>query len=316
MRSAALALGFCVVVTCVARAQDVGAPSRVPGTDWKIQQSAAAVPGNVAVVLTVQPSAPIVAGADSIVPTLVLRCRAGTFSAYVAAATMLETSADGSTFIRLRWNHDSSSIVQRWPGSASHQSVFSPDALQFVESLIKSDTLRIAFVPQDEPAVEVAFDVRGLAAPATSLARGCPDAGLASVVPNVPGGERVVAAADTLVSPVTFLHWQEPMPEYPEAMLHVRTSGRVVVQFMLDTTGSPESPTLNVVSYTEPAYAVYAVNVMRQGRFTPATVAGHRVRVVAVDTLQLTFLRGCMPSERVTCYEFRTDETLRVRRAP
>jgi hypothetical protein len=315
MRASKL-LAVVSLATNVAHAQGLGAPAPVPGSDWKVQQTASTTPGSSTVVLTVQPTRPVLVGRDSVQPTIVLRCRDGAFAAYLAAGAMVETTPDASTYIRLRWDHDSAGLVQRWPGSASRQSVFAPAPVRFVESLIKSDSLRLTFVPEEQPAVEVAYNVRGLAPSAVMLAHGCPGAGLASVVPNVPESSRTVSAHDSVISPVTWHHWQEPRPDYPDAMLHIQSNGRVVLQFVLDTTGVPEPGTISAVSYTEPAYAAFAVNMMRQGRFTPATIGGHRVRVVAVDTFQLTRLLGCMPSERVTCFEFRNNETLKVSRAP
>lgn len=65
---------------------------------------------------------------------------------------------------------------------------------------------------------------------------------------------------------------------YPEAMQEQNREGRVVVQFVVDTTGIAELRTFHVIEATDAAFAAATKAAVATARFSPAEVAGRKVR--------------------------------------
>jgi TonB family protein len=283
-------------------AQGVSAPAPIPGTDWSVQQSATADPNASAIVFTTPARHSVAVGADSALPTLVLRCRNGEFAAYAAFGMIADGNGDGTTFIRLRWDNDSSPAIQRWPLSSSAQSVFASDAIAFVGALLKADTLRLAFVPQSQPAVEAVFAVGGLATPALALAHRCPDVGLNAVVASVPAEDQPLAAPDSLDSPIAIV--QLTPVRYPEAMQASNVEGEVKLQFVIDTLGRAEPFTIRVLKSNGDAFSRAAKEAIVTTLFKPAVRNGRKVRVVVQQDftfgLQRRTCRSVSPSACMT----------------
>ncbi|HEY5219623.1 MAG TPA: TonB family protein, partial [Gemmatimonadaceae bacterium] len=68
------------------------------------------------------------------------------------------------------------------------------------------------------------------------------------------------------------------VPTYPDSLFHARVPGRVVVRFVVDTTGKVELQTVDVVSATRPAFADAVRQALRTAAFSPATLGGIPVR--------------------------------------
>lgn len=69
-------------------------------------------------------------------------------------------------------------------------------------------------------------------------------------------------------------------PPYPPAMQRAGLSGRVVVRFVVDTTGLVEAPSVEVRAATHPEFERAVRAILPELRFEPATAGGHRVRML------------------------------------
>lgn len=67
-------------------------------------------------------------------------------------------------------------------------------------------------------------------------------------------------------------------PLYPERLLHERTSGQVVAEFVVDTMGRVERETLGVVSSSHREFADAVMVALTRALFRPAIRNGRRVR--------------------------------------
>ena len=79
-----------------------------------------------------------------------------------------------------------------------------------------------------------------------------------------------VAAAPDTADPVA--------PIYPDSLLRIGEEGRVLVEFVVDTTGAPDLETFGVVLSTSPLFTRAVRDAVAGARFTPAMLDGRRVR--------------------------------------
>ena len=79
--------------------------------------------------------------------------------------------------------------------------------------------------------------------------------------------------------PVVIL--EQAPPVYPRAMAAAGISGRVVLEFVVDTAGRVERESLRVIASTQPAFEEAAREAMLATRFRPARVRGQPVRQLA-----------------------------------
>lgn len=82
-------------------------------------------------------------------------------------------------------------------------------------------------------------------------------------------------------------------PVYPVNQLRARVRGRVVIEFVVDTLGSVEAPTITVVTASNAAFVNAARTAVAHGRFEPAVLGKHHVRQVV--RLGLDFDPGALP---------------------
>lgn len=73
---------------------------------------------------------------------------------------------------------------------------------------------------------------------------------------------------------------------YPDSLYGSGISGRVLVEFVVDTTGNVEKPTVGIVSSSHPAFAQAALDALRTASFRPAIRNGLPVRQI----VQLPFI--------------------------
>jgi protein TonB len=69
-------------------------------------------------------------------------------------------------------------------------------------------------------------------------------------------------------------------PRYPGLAESMGVSGRVGVEFVIDTAGVPEPGSITVTDANYSDFAEAAVKAIRESRFHPGTVQGCPVRVV------------------------------------
>ena len=69
-------------------------------------------------------------------------------------------------------------------------------------------------------------------------------------------------------------------PEYPGALLRDRRSGRVLTEFVVDTTGAVVPGTIGIISSSHPLFSLAAREALSQAQFLPARKGGALVRQV------------------------------------
>jgi TonB family protein len=99
--------------------------------------------------------------------------------------------------------------------------------------------------------------------------------------PRVPPdavGEAVYAATydDAQFEPAQLV--SQPTPRYPPAMLAIGVSGRVVLEFIVDTLGAVERPSIEVVESSHAAFERSARESVSLAVFRPARLGIHPVR--------------------------------------
>jgi len=77
-----------------------------------------------------------------------------------------------------------------------------------------------------------------------------------------------------------------PVPEYPDSLWKARVGGRVLLEFVVDTTGSVEAETIGVVTASHTGFVAPARTVAAQVTFTPAKRQNRLVR----QLVQLPFV--------------------------
>lgn len=91
-----------------------------------------------------------------------------------------------------------------------------------------------------------------------------------SALPVYTVDEVEVAAVPDTIDPVVSV--------YPDSLLRARVTGRVLVEFVVDSAGAPEMGTFGVVSSTHPLFADAARRAVGAARFVPARREGRAVR--------------------------------------
>ena len=89
-------------------------------------------------------------------------------------------------------------------------------------------------------------------------------------------------------------------PRYPTDLMRQNVEGRVQLRFIVDTTGRVEPSTVHVFSSTHPDFSAAVLKFVPQLRFTPAVLAGRRVRMWAIQVFDFGVCVGrfCPPSPR------------------
>lgn len=78
-------------------------------------------------------------------------------------------------------------------------------------------------------------------------------------------------------------------PVYPESLYRARVPGRVVVEFVVDTTGRAEAETVGVVSATDPLFTQAVRHALADARFKPARVGGRLVPQIVRQPFTFVF---------------------------
>ena len=126
-------------------------------------------------------------------------------------------------------------------------------------------------VPVGLPPVELgsALDVSRYAG------RGVAIPGMGPAGADSSAGSRAFSV-DAVDDPAQVLH--QPEPRYPPVLLRAGVGGRVLVEFIIDTAGHPETASLRVVESSNPAFDASAVEAIQRSLFHPARVRGRAVR--------------------------------------
>ena len=95
-------------------------------------------------------------------PLLVVRCMAKKTEAFVytGSALRIEPNTEDHT-VSFRFD-DESGRTERWPDSAEHDALFSPDPVAFARRVMSTHSLRFGYHPHNAEPVEAVFEVSGL----------------------------------------------------------------------------------------------------------------------------------------------------------
>lgn len=102
---------------------------------------------------------------------------------------------------------------------------------------------------------------------------------------STPKGEAILLAAE-VDEPVTVL--RQGIPKYPRVLEGLGVSGRVVLEFVVDTTGAVEPNSLRVVLSSAPGFEAAALEAVRATQFSPARARGRLVRQLASQAVNFT----------------------------
>ena len=106
-------------------------------------------------------------------PLLIVRClsRKPEVFVFTGSALKIEPDTDDHT-VSFRFDDEAATTV-RWPDSAEHDALFSPDAAGFAARLMHARTLRFGYTPHNASPVEAHFEVSGLPALIEPAAKDC-----------------------------------------------------------------------------------------------------------------------------------------------
>lgn len=98
---------------------------------------------------------------------------------------------------------------------------------------------------------------------------GVPGAGPPAASDPVPGAHEVDEPAAVV---------SQPAPRYPPALRLAQVEGRVLLEFIIDTTGRVERGSLRVIESSQPGFEASARETLERSLFRPGRVAGRPVR--------------------------------------
>jgi periplasmic protein TonB len=130
------------------------------------------------------------------------------------------------------------------------------------------------FLPSIDPKLPVA----------TALPAGSTDPALLSEIggdglgPGPTVGGSALATDATVDLPVRAL--VDRAPAYPETLRAAGIAGTVRIRFVVDTAGRAELSTVRVIESSHELFTRAVLASLRQARFTPGEVSGHRVRTL------------------------------------
>lgn len=94
---------------------------------------------------------------------------------------------------------------------------------------------------------------------------------------------RGVLAAAEVDDPAVAIH--QPSPRYPPVLQQAGIEGRVLVEFVIDTSGHMEGSSLRVLESSNPGFDAAAGETVRHSVFRPARVRGMPVRQRTVQSI-------------------------------
>jgi protein TonB len=98
-----------------------------------------------------------------------------------------------------------------------------------------------------------------------------------------------VRAATEVDDPAVVVH--QPSPRYPRVLQEAGIEGRVLVEFIIDTTGHMEGESFRVLESSNPGFNAAAAETLRRSVFRPARVHGSPVRQRTVQSIAFRIVR-------------------------
>ena len=93
---------------------------------------------------------------------------------------------------------------------------------------------------------------------------------------GLPGPAEQIAGAGEVDVPAAAIH--QPSPRYPSAFRLAGIEGRVLVEFVIDTTGHLEPGSSKVLESSHRGFEAAALETLERSLFRPARIAGRTVR--------------------------------------
>lgn len=161
-----------------------------------------------------------------------------------------------------------------------HESEPHPDASRAAAHTLSTVVIQRVDVPPIVPHGIPPVDLRSLAGDSIVIG-GPPSGSLASVA----GGGNGTAADDggrDWDARAVFAHvLAQGTPRYPEQLRSAGVDGRVLVQFVVDTTGRIDPTSIKVLESTHELFSRAVRDALGAFRFAPAEVGGRRVSALA-----------------------------------
>jgi protein TonB len=111
-----------------------------------------------------------------------------------------------------------------------------------------------------------------------ALATGLPGR---AVGPPAPAAR--IAGVSEVDIPAAAIH--QPSPRYPPALQLAGIEGRVLVEFIIDTTGHLEAGSVKVLASTHRGFEPAALETLERSLFKPARIAGRAVRQRTIQAI-------------------------------
>lgn len=89
-----------------------------------------------------------------------------------------------------------------------------------------------------------------------------------------------------------------PTPLYPDSLYRARVPGRVVSEFIVDTTGRARPGRIGIVSSTDPLFSDAVRRAIAAARFVPAQRGGRPVPQIVRQSFDFVIPAGLKPNER------------------
>jgi protein TonB len=115
--------------------------------------------------------------------------------------------------------------------------------------------------------------------------------GTGKVHPELPVGDVIYTATteDASFEPAVLV--SQPIPKYPPVLRQIGLSGRVLLQFIVDTTGKVESASIQVIESTNDGFEVPARESVAAAVFHPARLGLQPVRQLAEQRVRFIATR-------------------------
>ena len=160
-------------------------------------------------------------------------------------------------------------IISANPPPKGFQTVLAPTEIP--SGIPAVDLQQRAMDPRD-------FSGRGVeGGAARGVAGGTGEFDPAELLPEQAAGEPIPETlADARFEPAELI--SQPMPRFPPVLLAAGVSGRVVLQFVVDTLGAVETPSLTVLESSHPGFDASARESVASAVFHPAHLGSYPVR--------------------------------------
>ena len=100
------------------------------------------------------------------------------------------------------------------------------------------------------------------------------------------GGETVYTAATDDFRFLQAVLISQPQPRYPSMAERIGLEGRVLLRFVIDTTGRVDKSSIEVLETTEEQFTRPAVDAVTRAQFRPALLSGNPVRQLAEESIR------------------------------